>query len=93
MPPIVTPKSEDSSRALLNTSRTTHTFWIFHRQTFIGEVHDIDSLMADGGADIARDTLMLVGKDPVTREPGIDVHQGCEGAGKATPDAPAKPEV
>ena len=36
---------------------------IFHGLAFVGEAHDIDSLMAHRCADVARDALLLVGQD------------------------------
>ncbi len=41
----------------------------------VGEVHHVDALVADAGADVARDALLLLGQDAEAREARVDVHQ------------------
>ena len=42
-----TPEVEHSSRALLDAGGTAHTFGVLHRFTLVGEVHDVDALVAN----------------------------------------------
>ena len=62
---VVMSKGEDAGRTLLDTGGATHAFGIFHGQTLVREVHDIDPLMTDRGANIARDAFLFVGKNPI----------------------------
>ena len=56
-------------------------------QALVGEVHDVDALVADRGAGVAADAFFLIDRDAKGAEAGINVHQCGQRAGKATPDA------
>ena len=86
-------EAEDTGRALLHAGGAADAFRIFHRHAFVGEVHHVDALMADARADVARDALFLLRKNPVAREARVDVHERRERTGEAAPDASAEPEV
>ena len=78
---------EHSSRALLNAGGATNTFGILHGLAFVGKVHDIDSLVADRGADVTRDAFVLIGKDAELTECAlVDLHESRERASEAAPD-------
>src|SRR2546421_9036759 len=77
---------QHASRALLDTGRTTHAFGVPHRQAFVREIHDVDSLVANRGADVARNAFRYFGKNPEAREARVDMHQRRERAKKPTPD-------
>jgi hypothetical protein len=49
--------------------------------------------VADGGADVARDALRLLGEDPETRESRVDVHERGERASEPAPHAAREPEI
>jgi hypothetical protein len=91
--PIITAESENSSRTLLDACRTTNALRICHRQTLVGKIHDVDSLMTDRSADIAGNAFHLLREDAKSRESCIDVHQGSERTCKATPNPSAKPKI
>ena len=57
------PEHEDSGGTALHARRTSHALRIRHRQSLVREVHDVDALVAHGGADIAGDAFFLVGQD------------------------------
>ena len=70
----------------LNAGGAANAFRIFHGQPLVGEIHDVDPLMADRGADIAGDTFFLVGKNAKAGKSGVYMHQRGQGTGEATPD-------
>ena len=86
-------EAEDAGGALLHAGRAADAFGVFHGHAFVGEVHHVDALMADAGADVAGDALFLFRKNPVAREARVDVHERGERAREAAPHAPAKPEI
>lgn len=69
-------EGEYSSRAALDAGGASNAFGILHRDSFVGEVHDVDALVADGGADVAGDAFAFVREDPELREARVDVHEG-----------------
>ena len=79
-------QGEHACGALLDTSGASNALRVLHGGAFVGYVHDIDALMTDAGADIAGDAFLLVREDAKLAKSGIDVHKGCEWAGKAAPD-------
>src|SRR5262249_22079522 len=56
-------------------------------------VHDVDALMADARADVARDALLLLRQNAEAAEPRVHVHERRERAREAAPHAAAEPEV
>src|SRR5437870_5055412 len=82
-----------SRRTALHAGRAAHALRVLHRHSLVGEAHDVDALVTDRGAHVARDALLLVGEDPEIREARIDVHERGERAGEAAPHAPREPEV
>ena len=86
-------EGEHPGRTRLDTRTAANTLGIFHRKTFVGEVHDIDSLVAHRCADVAGDALLLVRENSKLAESSVDVHQRSQWACEPTPNAPAEPEV
>ena len=86
-------EGERPRRAGLDAGGAAHALGVLHRQALVGEVHDVDALVADRRADVAGDALLLVGEDAEPREARVDVHERRERAGEAAPDAAGEPEV
>src|SRR3989442_6454050 len=61
-------EAERPRRTALDARRAAHALRVGHRNTLVGEIHDVDSLVAYRGADIARDALLLLGEDAKTAE-------------------------
>src|SRR2546422_8794484 len=59
-PSVHLPELEHARRAALNARRAAHAFRVLHGQALVREVHDVDALVADRRADVARDALLLV---------------------------------
>src|SRR5215468_1894683 len=89
----VAAETERARWAHLHAGRATHAFGILHRHALVGEIHDVDALMTDRRADVARDAFLLVGENAKARETRVDVHERGERASEAAPDAAAEPEV
>ena len=79
-------KGKHPGWTLLNTRRTADAFRIFHWQTFIREVHDIDPLVTNGSADIAGNTFRFLGENSKAREACIDMHEGSEWTKETAPN-------
>ena len=90
---IVTSKSENARGTLLDARGTTHAFRVLHRHALVCKVHDVDTLMADTGADITRDALRFLRENAEPREPRVNVHQRRQRAGEAAPDSAGEVEV
>src|SRR4030095_14160110 len=90
---VVSAKGQDAGRTLLDTRGTADTLRVFHRQHFVGEIHDIDSLMTDRSADVARNALVFIGEYSVTRKTRVNVHECGKRAGEAAPNPTAEPKV
>ena len=84
---VEAPETQYSSWAGLDAGGAANAFRVFHGQPLIGEIHDVDPLMANRGADIAGNTFFLVGKNAKARESGVNMHQCRQRTGKSTPDA------
>src|SRR6266850_6655107 len=84
---------EHARGAALDARGAADAFGILHGEALVGEVHDVNALVADRGAHVARDALLLVRHDREAAEPRVDVHQRGEGAQEAAPDASREPEV
>src|SRR2546421_12694964 len=80
------PKSKYARGTLLDASGTTDAFWILHRQTFVGEVHDVDPLMADRSANVAGNAFRFLGENPKARKACIDMHERGERTKETAPD-------
>ena len=55
---IEAPETQYAGWAGLNAGGAAHAFRIFHGQSLFGEIHYVDPLMADRGADIAGNTFL-----------------------------------
>ena len=73
-------EAEDAGGALLHAGGAAEAFGVFHGHAFVGEVHHVDALMTNAGADVAGDALFLFGKNPIAREARVDVHERGDGA-------------
>src|SRR5207249_1528687 len=91
--PVDLPELKNTCRAALDARRAADAFRVLHRDPFVREVHDVDALVADRGADIARDTLLLVRRDRETAEPGVDMHERGKRTEEPAPHPPREPEV
>lgn len=67
-------KGEHAGRAALHAGRAADAFGVAHAEALVGEVHDVDALVADRRADVAGDALFLVRENSEAREAGVDVH-------------------
>ena len=56
-------EGQDAGWTALYAGAAADALDVFHGLAFVGEAHDIDSLMAHRCADVARDALLLVGQD------------------------------
>jgi hypothetical protein len=79
-------EGEDASRTLLDAGGATDALGVLHRQTFVREVHDVDALVADRGADVAGNAFRFLGENPEAREARVDVHEGRERTEEPAPD-------
>src|ERR1700686_691700 len=86
-------EGEDASWTLLDAGGATHAFGVLHGQTFVREVHDVDALVADRGADVAGNAFRFLRENPEPREARVDVHEGRERTKEPAPDAPRVFEV
>src|SRR5437588_11396943 len=86
-------EGKDAGRTLLDAGGTAHAFGILHRQTFVREVHDVDALVADRGADVAGNAFRFLRENPEAGEASVDMHEGRERTKERAPDAPAVFEV
>src|SRR5437016_4315804 len=80
-------EGKNASRTLLDAGGATDAFRVLHRQAFVREVHDVDALVADRGADVAGNAFRLLWKNPEAREARVDVHEGRERTKEPAPDA------
>ena len=80
-------EAKRSGGAHLNTSRAANAFWIFHSESLIGKVHDIDSLVTNRGANVAGNTLRFFRENPEAREACVDVHESGQRTKEPAPDA------
>ena len=90
---IITPEGQHAGGTLLDAGGAAHAFGVLHRQTLVREVHDVDPLMANRGADVAGNAFRFFGKNPETRETRIDVHEGGQRTKEPAPDAPGIFEI
>src|SRR5450432_96466 len=88
---VVTTKTQHTGRALLHAGRASHAFRVLHGQALVREAHDVDALVTNARANIARDAFLFLGEDAEFSETRIDVHQRGQRAGEAAPDAAAEP--
>src|SRR5438067_7002185 len=86
-------EGEDAGRTLLDAGGTAHAFGILHRQAFVREVHDVDALVADRGADVAGNAFRFLRENPEAGEASVDVHEGRERTEEPAPDAAGVFEV
>ena len=86
-------EGEDAGRTLLDAGGATDAFGILHRQTFVREVHDVDALVADRGANVAGNAFRFLRENPEAGEARVDVHEGRERTKEPAPDAPRVFEV
>src|SRR5436190_14189396 len=84
---VVMPERQDTGRTLLHTGGTAHALRVLHRQTFVREVHDVDSLVADRSADVARNAFRFLRENPEPGKPRIDVHERGKRTEESAPDA------
>ena len=81
------PEVQNPCWTLLNASGAANALRILHGFAFVGEVHDVDTLMANGGADVTRDALIFVRKDAeLAKGSLVNVHEGGERAAEAAPN-------
>src|SRR5439155_4750952 len=73
--------------------RAADALRVGHGDALVGEVHHVDALVADGGADVAGDALFLLGKNAEAAEARVDVHQRRQRAEEAAPHAAGEVEV
>src|SRR5437879_11620409 len=52
-----TAEGQGARRALLDAGRAADALGVLHGEALVGEVHDVDALVADRRADVARDAL------------------------------------
>src|SRR5205814_9808721 len=90
---IVMSEGEDAGRTLLDAGGAAHAFGVLHRETFVREVHDVDALVADRGANVAGNAFRFLRENPEAREARVDVHEGRERTKEPAPDAPGVFEV
>src|ERR1043166_8511919 len=90
---LQSPKRKRAGWAFLHTRAAPDAFGILHRQAFVREVHDVNTLMADGRADITRNAFRFLREDTEPRESRVDVHQRRQRTGEPAPHAPAEPEI
>src|ERR1043166_2473435 len=81
------PERQHAGRTLLDTGRAADAFGVLHRETFVCEVHDVDSLMADRCADVARNAFRFFGENSEARKSRVDVHERGERAKETAPNA------
>src|SRR5437588_11710259 len=86
-------EGQNASGTLLDAGGATDALRILHWQTFVREVHDVDALVADRGADVAGNAFRFLREDPEAREARVDVHEGRERTKEPAPDAPRVFEV
>ena len=84
---LIIPKGKDARGTLLDARGTTDAFRILHGQTFVREVHDVDALMADRSANVARNAFRFLGENPKARKACIDMHERGERTKETAPDA------
>jgi hypothetical protein len=80
-------------RAAVHAGGTTNTLRVLHGQSFIGETHDVNALVAHRRANVAADAFFFIGKNAKTRKSRINMHQSGYWAGKTTPNTSRKPEI
>src|SRR5438552_125958 len=84
---------EHAGGAALHARRASNTFRVLHRHALVREIHHVDALVTDGGADVARDALLLVRDDREAAEARVDMHESGQRAHETAPDAAGEPEV
>src|SRR2546430_9488787 len=87
------PELEHARGATLDAPGSADAFGILHGEPLVREVHDVDALVANRGAHVARDALLLVRHDREAAEPRADVHERGKRTQEAAPDAPGEPEI
>src|SRR5437588_11403142 len=86
-------EGQNASGTLLDAGGATDTLGILHRQTFVREVHDVDALVADRGADVAGNAFRFLRENPEAGKASVDMHEGRERTKEPAPDAPGVFEV
>lgn len=80
-------KAQDIHRAARNTCGTPYALDIIHRTPLARIAHHVNPHVTNPGADVATDTLGFVGKNPIARKAGVDVHERRQRTAIPAPDA------
>lgn len=91
--PVYLTKLKNPGRAGLHACAAAHALRIVHRQTFIGKVHNIYSLMADRCANVTGNAFLFVRYDSETAKSCVYVHQCRQWTHEPAPYSSAIPKI